>query len=247
MLQAKHTVSARVRAVEPRRETVLNPRRETVLNRMDCNGTYWQFILFQKTFIVVENCSGMNSRSPTSLLLGLGVGLIVIAFLFPELPQTSTWVGVASVYLLTVTLLGTLETVTSDGWLSYRQTVVTAVVVLTVPLGLRFWSIYTARPALHLTEFTFVFMEFRFLVPFVASFMTPLGYATTRMHKRSILILIMVLNVLALADSLSYGAGFGPTFAVVYQLAVLVSGVVAGLPLYYYGRSLRNSSFDPGG
>lgn len=189
----------------------------------------------------------MTVRTLTSLNLVIGVTVLVIASLFPEVPyETSTWVGIASVYLFTVGLLAIPRFIGVRNRISFPYAVFTAIAVLVVPVTLRSWGVLTARSSLALPELTFIFAGFQLLVPFTAAFMTPLGYASTRMQKRSILILIVTPNVLALADSLSYGTGFGPTFTVVYRLAVLVTGVVAGLPLYYYGRGLRDSSFDSG-
>jgi hypothetical protein len=193
----------------------------------------------QKKYKVLTASDDMSMRGPMCLNLVIGVALIVIAFLFPEGPyRTSTWVGIASVYLFTVGLLEIPRLIGVQNQISFRYAVSTAIAVLIVPVVLRLWTVRTARSSLALSEVTFIFAGFQLLVPFVAAFMIPLGRASTRMHKRSLLILIMALHVFALADSLSDGAGFGPTFAVGYQLAVLVSGIVAGLPLYYYGRNL---------
>jgi hypothetical protein len=72
--------------------------------------------------------------------------------------------------------------------------------------------------------------------------MALLGVVRTRSRQGVVFALVFLPVVGVAIANLVTGWGFDPHFVVLYQALVLVVGGVAGLPLYLYGRILRDDN-----
>lgn len=150
------------------------------------------------------------------------------------------WLGFASVYLVTAILLGGAEL---SGWrqdITPLYAIASAVLATLVPVALGAWELQNTRPELAITDMRFILTQPHVLLPFIIAFMAPLGVAQTRNWQVVVVTVILAPFVGLTLTGLTSGWGFGPTFVVLYHALLLIIGGIAGLPLYIYGRNLRD-------
>ncbi|SDM02204.1 hypothetical protein SAMN04487949_0533 [Halogranum gelatinilyticum] len=188
----------------------------------------------------------MTPRQRSVLLITIGAVLALSAVALPnQLPvQPHTWLGFASVYLVTGLLIEALRTVRTPNSADFRTTIAVALVAVAFPVVLQVWPLHT-NPLRSLSDLPTVARSFQLLVPYAMALSTPLGAATTGRRRAGVAGAILVPFVLATLVGIAEGGDFGPIFAVGYHLFFLVVALVAGLPLFLYGRTLRDSDSLP--
>lgn len=185
----------------------------------------------------------MKGDLVAALVLGAGVVVAGIPVVFPNVPHgATTWIGLAAVYLLAWVLVASNQYVRNKASLGFRPALGVAVVVAVIPVLLRGWDVAAARPDLSMLDLTFVLWQLHVLVPFVVAFMLPLGAARERDERLGALAAVVLPFLLAAIWGSMQGTGFGEWFAVMYYGSLLVAGLIAGLPLFFYGRVLAGRS-----
>jgi len=181
----------------------------------------------------------MNPRQLTAIILAVGISVVTFAFLSQSLPHgTETWLGFGGVYLLAGILLGFPRLIYKADNIPFRYAIVVGAFSALFPVCTRAWSVLTTRPELTLAEVSFILWQPHVLVPFVTAFMAPFAIAKNPGEQFVTSFIIVTPFLIATIRGLLSGYGFGPTFVMLFYGGLLVSGVIAGFPLYLYGRSL---------
>lgn len=180
----------------------------------------------------------MKISKDAKLILTLGAFALLVSqatsiLIFDEV--ILGYVGV--IYLLTAISYEVRELV------SFRYAVGVAVVGALLPALHRLVLVSAARPELAPTEFIFVLFQEFVLIPLAAAFMAPLSRATNQTERLAIFAVIVIPFVVAV---LRIGTqGFGFFFNLSMFSLMFATGVVLGLPLYFYGKKTGPGSTSP--
>jgi len=182
----------------------------------------------------------MSNHRLDGIMFLFGSSIAVIGYLLPESQIRKTaWIGLAGSYLLAGFLYGGSRYISDTDTLSFIYAMIVALLSALIPAGIRLSDILSARPEFGLIDVFFMLWEVEVLVPVTVAFMTPLGVAKSRMET-SVTTLILVLPYLAGSyRTLSTPGTFGLSFILFYHSVLLFVGVIAGLPLYLYGRRFK--------
>lgn len=184
----------------------------------------------------------MSPRQSTAALLCIGVIVSLVALLTTPPHGTETWLGFAAVYLVTAILLGGAQLSDWRQDITPQYAIATAVLTTLTPVALRALELQNTRPELAITDMGFILTQFHVLLPFIIAFMAPLGVARAWNWQVVVVTVILAPFVGLTITGLTSGWGFGPAFVVFYYALLLIIGGIAGLPLYIYGRNLRDYS-----
>lgn len=185
----------------------------------------------------------MNDARAFVGVLGIGGLLALAPIVWPGLAHSpNLWHGLGVVYLLTGGLLGGSQFVRDVGTRAFEFAVGTATISVFVAIGIRVAGVLASRPGLAPVEVSFVVWQLYVVIPFVAAAMLPLGAAGTSRRRALVGSVVVGLFLVSTTRGVLGGFGFGPTFYVVYQSLVFLAGVVAGVPLFLSGRSLRGGN-----
>lgn len=182
----------------------------------------------------------MNDARVFGGVLGIGGLLALAPIVWSGLAHSpDLWHSLGAVYLLTGGLLGGIQFVRDVRTRAFEFAVGTATISVFVAIGIRVTGVLASRPGLTPVEVSFVVWQLYVVIPAVAAAMLPLGAAGTSRQRALVGSIVVGLFVVSTARGVLGGFGFGPTFYVVYQSLLFLAGVVAGVPLYLFGRSLR--------
>lgn len=172
----------------------------------------------------------MNISEHAKIILTLGAIALLVSQTISVLIFDEIILGyVGVIYILTAISYEVRELV------SFRYAVGVSVVGVLLPALHRLALVSAARPELAPTEFTFVFFQEFVLIPLAAAFMAPLSRATNQTERLAIFAVIVIPFVVG---TLRVGTqGFGFFFNLGMFSLMFATGVVLGLPLYFYGKA----------
>lgn len=179
----------------------------------------------------------MNSFRSTSVVLAAGIAGVAVGIRSPNPPGgAETWLAISGVYLLAGAFLGGRRVADRTAPPAFRDAVLVAAVSVLGAVAFRVRMVQAARPDLGLADQTVVLWQPAVLLPIATAAMLTIGAADAGSERTGAVLALVAPFLAGTARWLVGGFGFGPAFGVAYHAALLLVGVVAGLPLSLYAR-----------
>lgn len=181
-----------------------------------------------------------SSQQSSTVVLGLGVLVIVISV---AVPDVVVWhpiaLGIGGVYATTALLFTLYETYGAKDAVPFTYALFVALIAVAVGYSLEAVQWLTSIHGDSIVDFVTVLWTPYGVVPFVVAFLSPYAIAGSEMQRKQVTVLVGIVFVVVINVNLYTSGSLIPGLSLLYILYQIVVGLIVGVPMYLYSRSLR--------
>ncbi|AQL44609.1 hypothetical protein BV210_17705 (plasmid) [Halorientalis sp. IM1011] len=182
-----------------------------------------------------------TSQRSSAAVFGSGVLLIAISVAFPDVVVWDIFaVGIGGVYATTAAMFTLYELFGARDAIPFTYALLVALMAVVVGYSLEAIQWAASFYGESIVDFASVLWAPYGVASFVVAFLSPYTIAESSMQRRKVNVIVGLVFVLMININLYASDSFIPGLSLIYILSQIVVGLMVGLPMYLYSRSLRS-------